>query len=126
MNARDLGASIKKRELSAVEVMTAFYDRIEEVNPKVNALVALLEREDAVALARQADADLAAGKPVGKLHGMPWAVKDMEDVKGFPSTRGSTVFKDFMPPADGLLAERLRAAGALFIGKTNEPFRATW
>jgi amidase len=121
MNAVDLAASIKKKELSSVEVMTAFYDRIEQVNPKVNALVALLEREDAMALARQADEDLALGKPVGKLHGMPWAVKDMEDVKGFPTTKGSTVFKDYMPKADGLLAGRLRAAGALFIGKTNVP-----
>lgn len=121
MNATDLAASIRKKELSAVEVMTAFYDRIEKVNPKINAIVALLNREDAMALAKQADADMAAGKPVGKLHGMPWAVKDMEDVKGFPTTKGCMVFKDYMPKADGLLAERLRAAGALFIGKTNVP-----
>ncbi len=121
MNAVDLAASIRKKELSAVEVMTAFYDRIDKVNPKVNALVALLKREQALALASQADAHLAAGKPVGKLHGLPWAVKDMEDVKGFPTTKGSLVFKNFMPQADGLLAERLRAAGALFIGKTNVP-----
>lgn len=121
MDATVLAARIRKKELSAVEVMTAFYDRIERVNPKVNAIVALLKREDAMALAKRADADLAAGKRIGKLHGMPWAVKDMEDVKGFPTTKGAMLFKDYMPKEDGLLAERLRAAGALFIGKTNVP-----
>lgn len=121
MDAIELAAKLRKKKLSAVEVMTAFYGRIEVVNPKVNAIVALLNREDALKLAKQADADLAAGKPVGKLHGMPWAVKDMEDVKGFPTTKGCMIFKDYMPRKDDLLAERLRAAGALFIGKTNVP-----
>jgi amidase len=58
---------------------------------------------------------------MGKLHGMPWAMKDTEDVVGFPSTKGSLVFKDYMPKADSLVVERLRAAGALFIGKSNVP-----
>jgi amidase len=121
LNATDLAKKLKSKELSAVEVMNAFYDRIELVNPKVNAIVALLKRDEALALAKKADADLAAGKAVGKLHGMPWAVKDMEDVVGFPTTKGCTLFKDYMPKKDDLLAERLRAAGALFIGKTNVP-----
>jgi amidase len=121
LDAVDLAAKLRSKELSAVEVMNAFYDRIEAVNPKLNAIVALSKRDDALVLAKQADADLAAGKPVGKLHGMPWAVKDMEDLKGFPTTKGCTLFKDYYPKADGLLAERLRAAGALFIGKTNVP-----
>jgi amidase len=71
MSAVELAARIKRKELSAVEVMTAFLDRIEAVNPKVNAIVAMISRDDALKLARQADADMAAGKPVGKLHGMP-------------------------------------------------------
>jgi amidase len=121
MPATELARRIREKELSAVEVMTAFYDRIEVVNPKVNAIVALLSREEALALAAHADADLAAGKPTGRLHGLPWAVKDMEDVVGFPATRGSLVFRDYMPKEDCLLASRLRAAGALFIGKTNVP-----
>jgi amidase len=121
MNATDLAARLRKKQLSAVEVMNAFYDRIEKVNPLVNAIVALIDRSKAIELAKQADEDLAAGKPIGKLHGMPWAVKDMEDVKGFPTTKGCTIFKDYMPKSDDLLAERLRAAGALFIGKTNVP-----
>lgn len=121
MNATDLAAAIKSKKVSAVEVMTAFLDRIDQVNPKVNAIVALVTREQALSMAKQADTDMAAGKPVGKLHGMPWAVKDTEDVVGFPSTKGSLVFKDYMPKADSLVVERLRAAGALFIGKSNVP-----
>jgi amidase len=121
MSATELATRIKRKELSAVEVMTAFLDRIDAINPKVNAIVAMISREEALKLARQADADMAAGKPVGKLHGMPWAVKDTEDVKGFPTTKGAIPFKNFMPKEDSLVVERLRAAGALFIGKTNTP-----
>jgi amidase len=101
--------------------MTAFLDRIDAVNPKINAIVAMVSRDEAMKLARQADADLAAGKPVGKLHGLPWAVKDTEDVVGFPTTKGSVVFKDYMPKTDSLIVERIRGAGALIIGKTNVP-----
>jgi amidase len=121
MDAIDIAAAIQSKKISAVEVMNAFYDRIEKVNPKVNAIVALLKREEALKLAKIADEDLASGKPVGKLHGMPWALKDMEDVKGFPTTKGSVLFKDYYPKQDGLLAEKLRAAGVIFIGKTNVP-----
>lgn len=121
MPASELAARIKRKQLSAVEVMTAFLDRIEAVNPKVNAIVAMLPREAAMKLARQADADQAAGKPLGKFHGLPWAVKDTEDVKGFPTTKGSTVFKNYMPKEDSLVVERIRGAGALIIGKTNVP-----
>ena len=121
MDATDLAAAIRSKKLSAVEVMNAFYDRIELVNPKVNAIVALLPREKAVALAKQADEDLSKGKPVGKLHGMPWAIKDMEDAVGFPTTKGCVLFKDYYPKKDDLLADRIRAAGAIIIGKTNVP-----
>ena len=71
-------------------------------------------------MAKQANADQQAGKPIGKLHGMPWAVKDMDDVKGLPTTLGSPIFKDNIAKHDSLMAH-LRAAGALFIGKTNCP-----
>lgn len=121
MDAAELAARIKRKELSAIEVMTAFLDRIEALNPKVNAIVAMLPREEAMKLARQADADQAAGKPLGKFHGLPWAAKDTEDVKGFPTTKGSPVFKNYIPKEDSLVIERIRAAGALLIGKTNVP-----
>ncbi len=121
MDAVDLAAKLRAKELSAVEVMTAFLDRIEATNPAVNAIVSMVPREQAMAMAAEADADLAAGKPPGKLHGMPWAVKDMEDVIGIASTQGSPIFKDNVPQKDSLIAGRIRAAGALIIGKTNVP-----
>ena len=121
MNAVELTGRIQGKELSAVEVMTAFLDRIEAVNPKVNAIVSMVDRETALGMARQADADLAAGKPVGKLHGLPWAIKDMDDAKGLPTTLGSPIFKDKIAKEDALLTARIRAAGGLIIGKTNVP-----
>jgi amidase len=121
MDATELAANIRKKKLSAVEVMTAYLDRIEAVNPKVNAIVSMVSREEAMAMAKQADADLKAGKPIGKLHGMPWAVKDTDEVKGMRSTQGSPILKDNIPAKDSLMAGRLRAAGALIIGKTNVP-----
>lgn len=104
MNATDLAASIRRKDLSAVEVMTAFLDRIEKVNPKVNAIVSMVGRKAAMDMAKQADADQQAGKPIGKLHGMPWAVKDMDDVKGLPTTLGSPIFKDNIAKHDSLMA----------------------
>jgi len=121
MNAIDLASNIRRRDVSAVEVMTAYLDRIEEVNPKVNAIVSMVNRETAMGMAKQADADLLAGKPVGKLHGLPWAIKDTDDAKGIRTTLGSPIFKDHVAKEDALLTARIRAAGALIIGKTNVP-----
>jgi amidase len=121
MNGVELAARIRRKELSAVEVMAAFLDRIEHVNPKVNAIVSMVSREAALAMAKQADADLRAGKPVGKLHGLPWAIKDTDDAKGLPTTLGSPIFKNNIAKEDALLTARIRAAGALIIGKTNVP-----
>ncbi len=101
--------------------MTAFLARIEEVNPKVNAIVSMVDRETALDMAKLADADLQAGKPVGKLHGLPWAIKDTDDAKGLPTTLGSPIFKNHIAEDDALLTGRIRAAGALIIGKTNVP-----
>jgi amidase len=70
---------------------------------------------------RASDGELARGAAVGPLHGFPQAVKDLAPVKGMPMTQGSPILKDFMPPADSVLAERLRKAGAIMIGKTNTP-----
>ena len=121
MNATDLAASIRQKDLSAVEVMTAYLDRIEAVNPKVNAIVSMVDRETAMGMAKQADADQQAGKPVGKLHALPWAIKDTDDAKDMRTTLGSPIFKDNIAKEDGLLTARIRAAGALIIGKTNVP-----
>ena len=121
MEARALAAAIASRKLSCAEVMTAFLDHIDRFNPKVNAIVALQERGELMAQARERDAQLARGEIMGPLHGLPHAVKDILAVKGLPMTYGSPIFRDFVPAADSIPVERMRAAGAIFIGKTNTP-----
>ncbi len=121
MDAVALAGAIRARQVSCVEVMTAYLDHIEKLNPKVNAIVALQDRAGLLAQARERDAQLARGDAVGPLHGLPQAVKDLTPVMGIPMTQGSPILKDFMPPADSVLAERLRKAGAIMIGKTNTP-----
>ncbi len=121
MDAGELGAAIVSRRVSCVEVMGAYLDHIEALNPKVNAIVALQEREGLMAQARTRDDQVARGEIMGPLHGFPHAVKDLQWVKGIVSTSGSPILKDFVPTQDTLTVERMRAAGAIFIGKTNTP-----
>ena len=119
MSARDLAKAIRARDISAREVMVAFLRQIERVNPRINAIVAKLDDERCLALAEEADRRLARHEKVGPLHGLPFAFKDLDPVIGFPLTRGSRIFKEFMPAEDSLLVERLKRAGVLPIGKTN-------
>ncbi|MQT11976.1 amidase [Segnochrobactrum spirostomi] len=113
--------ALRDRTLSAVEVMNAFLDQIERLNPLVNAIVALRPRDELLREAAACDRASAAGEPIGLLHGLPWAVKDLEDTKGIVTTYGSPLFRDHVPDEDGLMPSRLRCAGAIFIGKTNVP-----
>jgi amidase len=121
MDAADLARAIHSRQVSCAEVMSAHLDHIEQLNPKVNAIVALQDRGDLLAQARERDAQLARGESLGWLHGFPHAVKDLQAVKGIRTTMGSPILKDFVPSADALMVARLRDAGAVFIGKTNTP-----
>lgn len=121
MDAASLESTVRSRRVSCVEVMNAYLDHIENLNPKVNAIVALQDRPGLLAQARDRDAQLARGESMGPLHGFPHAVKDMQPVKGIRSTSGSPILKDFVPTADSLMVERLRNAGAIIIGKTNSP-----
>ena len=118
-DAATLADAIRSRQVSCVEVMAAYLDHIEKLNSKVNAIVALQDRGALLAQASDLDAQLAQGKLIGPLHGFPYAVKDLLPVKGITTTLGSPILKDFVPTADGIIAERLRRAGAIFIGKTN-------
>ena len=118
-SATDLADSLQTGKLSAVEVMEESYDRIDAVNPRLNAIVSLLSRADALALAAEADRVPMADR--GVLHGVPMAVKDLSDAAGFPSTSGFVPYRDRVAAVDGRMPARLRAAGALFIGKTNTP-----
>lgn len=107
--------------MSVLEVMDAHLSRIHEWNPRVNALVGLLPDEACRSLARDADARLARGEYPGLLAGLPIAFKDLHEAAGLVFTRGSAIYRNTVGAADSVLAERLRAAGALPIAKTNVP-----
>ena len=119
-SAVDLARAIAAREVSAAEVMEAHLARIAQVNPTLNAVVTLVP-DAARRAAEAADDALARGEPVGPLHGLPVAHKDLTPTRGIRTTFGSPIFRDFVPPDDALIVERLRAAGAITIGKTNTP-----
>jgi amidase len=119
--ARELARAIGAKQLSARVVMEAHLAAIAKWNPLLNAIVAKLDDDRCLALADEADRQLAAGSTVGPLHGLPIAFKDLEPAVGFPWTRGSPIFRDDWPAEDSLLVERLRLAGAIPIGKTNVP-----
>jgi amidase len=121
ISARDLARQIRSRQVSAREVMTAFLAQISRLNPDLNAIVAKLDDTDCLALADNADRALGNGGPIGPLHGLPTAFKDMEPAVGFPQSKGSPIFRSFMPESDSVLVERIRRAGAIPIGKTNVP-----
>ncbi len=114
-------ASVRERRVSCAELMQATLDRIEAVNPAVNAIVALRPADELLTEARTHDARLARGEAPGALFGLPLAIKDTEAVRGIRSTKGSPIFRDHVPDADCLMVSRLRAAGGIPIGKTNVP-----
>jgi amidase len=119
-SAIDLAARIQKRQLSARDVMTAHLARIERVNSKVNAVVTLVA-ERAMTDAARADEAQAQGRTLGPLHGLPVAHKDLVDTAGIRTTRGSPFYRDSVPTRDALIVSRIRAAGAITLGKTNTP-----
>jgi amidase len=120
LTAREMARSLLLGEVSAVELMEAHLTRIERVDRLVNAIVTLLP-EKAMEEARAADERLGQGQPVGPLHGLPVAHKDLLPTKGIRTTFGSLVYRDFVPDRDALIVERLREAGAISVGKTNTP-----
>src|SRR5436190_9566129 len=101
--------------------MAAHLDQIARLNPQINAIVGKLPDDACLALADAADARQAAGEPLGPLHGLPTAFKDLQDARGFVTTRGSRIYRDHVSATDAVLVERVRKAGALAIGKTNVP-----
>ncbi len=117
LDATELSDLIVNRHVSAAEVMADFLDRIDLLNPALNAIVALRDPDELMRAAAEADASPRRSW----LHGLPIAVKDLVAVRGIRSTWGSPIFADFVPEADEPLAARLRQAGAVLIGKTNTP-----
>ena len=116
-----LSEAIHSRAVSCTEVMGAYLDHIARINPRVNAIVALRERGELLAEAAACDAELARGESRGWMHGFPQAIKDLAPAKGLPLTHGSPIFADQVAPADAIFVARMRAAGAIIIGKTNTP-----
>jgi Asp-tRNA(Asn)/Glu-tRNA(Gln) amidotransferase A subunit family amidase len=121
MTLGELAGAVRQGTVSAVELVTMSLERIEQLDPSLNAVI-LICADGALARARDVDARVVAGGELGPLAGLPLLVKDMEDVTGLPSTYGSAVFAD-APPAttDALVPRRLREAGAIVVGKTNQP-----
>lgn len=118
--AREMVAAVAAREISARELLELHLARIERVNPEVNAIVSMdVERSRAAAAA--ADEATVRGDELGPLHGLPHAFKDTHEVSGWPTTFGSPLRKDYVPKRDELIVERIRAAGAVVVGKTNVP-----
>ncbi len=120
LTAIDIASRIRRKQLSAHEVMVAHIARIERVNPKINAIVTLVA-ERALAEAKKADEWQARGRPLGALHGLPVAHKDLFSTAGIRTTYGSPLFRDNVPTVDALIVKRTTAAGAITLGKSNTP-----
>ena len=120
LSAVELAAAIRTKKISAREVMAAHLAQIERVNPSVNAVVTLTA-ERAMADAARADDAAVRGGPLGVLHGLPIAHKDLVDTAGIRTTYGSPFYRDHVPSRDALIVTRIRAAGAITLGKTNTP-----
>ncbi|MCJ2020476.1 amidase [Methylobacterium sp. E-065] len=123
-DATRLAELIRTKQLSPVEVVQAHLDRIDAVDPKVNAIVAVAE--GALAAARDAEAALMAGGELGPLHGVPFTVKDSIDTAGVLTQRGSPIFKGRVPDADATSVARLKRAGGILLAKTNLPEFSYW
>ena len=119
-SALELADLIAKQELSLLELMRDTLDRMDRVNPGLNAFVAL-RPEAALAEAAAMTEKIASGKNPGLLTGLPLGVKDLEDTAGMVTSYGSVPFKDNMARGDSIQVARLKAAGAIVVGKTNTP-----
>lgn len=116
--AAELAELIAAKQVSSVEVTGAFFDRSEALNYKTFSYLHL-DREKALAAAKQADQDLASGKTHSPLHGVPIAVKDVLVTKDAPTTAGSKILEGWVPQYDATVVEKLRGAGLPILGKTN-------
>lgn len=117
----ELAQAIRSKTVSCRDVMAAYLDRISRINPDFNALVALRDRDDLLREADERDRQLARGEVLGWLHGFPQAPKDITAVAGMVTTLGSPLLRNNVPAADSIISSRMRAAGAIFIGRTNVP-----
>ncbi len=119
-SASDLAAMIRNREVSPVEVISSTLSRIEQSQPELNAFITIAA-DSAMQAAGEAEAKVMRGDPLGPLHGVPMAVKDLVPTAGIRTTWGSLIFKDHVPVEDAVAVSRLKRAGAVIIGKTTTP-----
>ena len=118
MTIEDAAPLIARGKLRAEKLTEECLEKIEALNPKLNAFITVLGYQ-ALADARKADQDIAAGRYLGPLHGIPIALKDLVDLAGSPTTAASLVRRDHRATKDAVVTARLREAGAIFVGKTN-------
>lgn len=118
--AAELATRIRRRDLSPVEVVSAYLARIDERNPVINAYTVVLP-DQALDDARAAEREVVQGRPLGPLHGVPVAIKDLDDVAGVPTSMGSLAVRNRVPTRNAAVVDRLRQAGAIVLGKTNSP-----
>src|SRR5580700_11695172 len=119
-SARELARLIRERTVSPVEVLDAHLAAIAEINPSLNA-IATLAAEQAQDAARRSERSVAKGEPLGPLHGLPVAIKDITPTAGIRTTFASPLYKDYIPAEDAEVVRRLKAAGAIVLAKTNTP-----
>ncbi|MTI83057.1 MAG: amidase [Firmicutes bacterium] len=120
ISGRELSERIKKKEISPTEILESYIERINKVNPVINAIVTVTE-EIAQTEAKRAEEAVMKGAPLGLLHGIPVILKDNIFTKGIRTTFGSKLYENFIPDKDAILVQRLRSAGAIILGKTNMP-----
>jgi aspartyl-tRNA(Asn)/glutamyl-tRNA(Gln) amidotransferase subunit A len=109
---------LRRKQISPVELTTPCLNRIDELNPTINAIITVMH-ESALAQAREAEAEIAAGNWRGPLHGIPIGLKDLIDTAGVKTTCGSALFADRVPIEDAEIVKRLKNAGAVLVGKQN-------
>ncbi|MFQ5829959.1 MAG: amidase family protein, partial [Candidatus Methylomirabilia bacterium] len=120
VSALELGGLIRSKQVSPVEVTEAVLAGIKGVDPTLNAFCTLtpeIARRDA----REAEIAVMKSEPLGLLHGIPVSIKDLVFTRGVRTTGGSRIYADFSPDQDAVAVERLKAAGAVLLGKTNTP-----
>ncbi len=120
LDAAAMATSVRTGELSPVELVASSFARIDEAEPEINAFCALF-RDEAGRAAREAERAVRDGEELGPLHGVPIAIKESMWMRGVPATDGSRALESFVPPEEAVLVARLRAAGAIVVGRTNVP-----
>ena len=120
MSAVELSKSIREKKISSLEATENFLQRIDRLDPRLHSYLTLCQ-DQALADARAADDAVRQGSDLGPLHGVPISIKDLEMTKGVTTTVGSAVFRDRVPDMDSIVVERVKASGAIILGKTNTP-----